>query len=74
MTRKQAMIIAELINGSFMANTDTPDEIPTLCGREYEKVMRAQKQIGEAMLRKHGVSRPVSMAEAVSVAYGGAKP
>lgn len=71
MNKRQAKTIAEIINGSYLAAADTPAEIPTLSGSEYEKVIEAQQELGLALLRKHGLTRPVSMERAVSIAYGG---
>ena len=71
MNRRQARVIAEIIAGSYLVQTDTPDEIRSLSGNDHAKVMDAQHVLGARLLAKHGVCHPVCADTAVSIAYGG---
>ena len=68
MNKRQAKIAAELINGSYLAGADTPDEILGVSEADHSRIITAVNDMGWAMLHKHGLERMLTTDQAVAFA------
>lgn len=69
--KRQARAIAEIVNGSYMAQTDTGSSEGRLSYADDKKIQGARKDLGLKMLIKNGLYQPVnSVDEAIDLVLG----
>lgn len=69
MTKRQAKVAADLINGSCLAMTDTPDVIPNAKkDDDIEKVVAATNDMGWKILHRYGFGNTLSIEDAYDYA------